>query len=105
MNLFDKISVSGDDLLQAATDLVAGKGKLLPPHFGKHLHNLHDQGILSVVGGLTNIPFSDSPDIKVEGVVIWTVGGPNLLVGGCFRQLRSLFAFSNRQNFVAFDIN
>ena len=74
-------------------------------HVAEHLHDLCNQGLLSAVGGFINIPFRDAPDIIVEGVAVWTARGPNLLVGGCFRQLRSFFVFSNHCNFVVFDIN
>ena len=103
--VFNKIAVSPNDLLQAASEPVAGKGDLLPGQVGEHLHDLCDQGLLSVVGGFINILFSDAPDIIVEGVAVWAARRPNLLVGGCFRWLRSFFVFSNCRNFVASDIN
>ena len=56
-------------------------------------------------GGFNNILFSDAPDIIVEGVAVWAARRPNLLVGGCFRQLRSFFVFSNHRNFVTSDMN
>ena len=52
-------------------ELVAGDGDLLPGHVGEPLHNLRDQGLLSAVGGFIIIPFSDAPDIIVEGVAVW----------------------------------
>ena len=106
INLFNKISFSSDDLLQEAAELVAGEGDLLPGHVGEnHLYDLLDQELLNDVGGSINIPFSDAPDITVDVVAVWIARGLNLLVGGCFRQLRSLFAFSNHCYFVAIDIN
>ena len=58
--LFNKISISLNGLLQAASEPVAGEGDLLPGQVAEHLHNLHDQGLLSFVGGFINILFSDT---------------------------------------------
>ena len=60
--------------------------------------------MISVVGGLISILFSDAPDIIVEGVAVWAIRRPNLLVGGCIRRLRSFFVFSNCCNFIASDM-
>ena len=56
-------------------ELVAGQGNLLPQHVGKHLHDLHDQGLLIVVGGFINIPFINAPVIICEGLQSGLLGG------------------------------
>ena len=89
INLFNKISVSGNDLVQGAAEPVAGEGDLLPRQVHEHLHDLCNQGLLSVVGGIINIRFSNAPDIIVKEVAVWAARGTNLLVSGGFRWLRS----------------
>ena len=83
-NVFNKISIGANDLLQAASELVAGMGNLLPGQV------LFDQGLLCV-GGFINILISVAPDIIVKGVEVWATRRPNLLVNGCFWWLRSFF--------------
>ena len=65
--------------------MVADEGDLLPQHVGKHLHDLHDQGLLSVGGGFINIPFSEAPEIIVEGLQSGLLGGKTSLLVGVFR--------------------
>ena len=89
--LCNKISIGDNDLLHTASEPVAGKGDLLPGQVFEHFHDLCDQGLLSVVGGFINIPFSDAPY--------------KIVVGGCFMWLRKFFVFSDCPNFVTSDMN
>ena len=66
---------------------------LLPGQVVEHLYDLRNQGLLKCCGGFINILFSDAPDIIDEGVAVWAARWLSLLVGGCFRRLRSFFCF------------
>ncbi len=75
IGLFKKITASFNDGLNPLAEPPAGLGHGVPREVGHDVHDLRLQGRCSVVGAPVDIPLKNAPNVIVQGVAVWVLGG------------------------------
>jgi hypothetical protein len=75
IGLFKKTTASLNDGLNPLAEPTAGLGHGVPPEVGHDVHDLRLQGGCSVVGAPVDIPLKNAPNVIVQGVAVWVLGG------------------------------
>ncbi len=73
--IIKKITASLNDGLNPLAELPAGLGHGVPQEVGHDVRDLRLQGGGSVVGAPVDIPLKNAPNVIVQEVAVWVLGG------------------------------